>query len=552
MQNISPKQPFLRADGFAGFLFVAVLAAAYVFWGFPSGFIQGTSSFWQMETQDITVYVAGFMAFFQEPWHWPLLRIQSVNWPEGTLATFVDAIPLYALLLKLLVPASAGPFNPYGAWIGLCLVFQAVGAWWTLREAELDSWPALLALTCLLLTMPIMQHRLGHVSLFSQWILVFALALLLRSQRQGYTSAGWCGLLLCAVYINIYLTIMAALIYMADLMQHLARPTLRRWLFWPILTVVLAGSTMLVTMWPLPGHHQAQDGGFGVYSMNLLAPLTGSQFFPLRNATISDPQAVEGFNYLGLGVVLLLIWLAADQIAFRWRPDGGRPRPLLTRSAPFWAMMALMTIYALSNKVYWGSVNVISWPLPDFTAAITGSFRASGRFFWPVVYAVTVFGVIAVARRFDGRSLAILLGVVTVLQVADRWTAIQSLYGRDMATDGFRLNRHDWETALGPTPETLYFYPKMRCAKNSSFYDTLLPVMRYAAERGINISTGYIARYAPDCNAMQDEARSSDPAHSAYVFVRSEYSAETISEWLPQASAWQCTPVDFATVCTAR
>lgn len=540
----------LRPNGLAGLILVMCMAVAYINWGFPKGFITGTSPYWRMETQDITAYVAGFMAFFQEPWQWPLLRIESINWPEGTLATFVDAIPLFALLLKLLVPANVGPFNPYGYWIGLCLVLQAVGGWWALREAAVNRWPALIALSCLLLTMPILQHRLGHVSLFSQWILVFGIALTLRSERLGKTSLGWGALALCALYINVYLLAMTCLLYVVDLWRHRFKPSFLRWACWPVVTLVIAAISLLVTMWPMPGHHLAQDEGFGIYSMNLLAPITGSRFFTLTSPTVSEPQAVEGFNYLGIGVMVMLGWL--------WGARGQAlattetPTAVLSRARAFWGLMLLLTLYALSNRVSFGNIQILEWVLPDRAKLVTGPLRASGRFFWPVVYVVTIFGVIASARRLKHRVFLILMVTVTALQITDRWTGIQALYGKGMPTDAFHLDHDAWKRALGDSTKTIYFYPKMRCAKQSSFYDTLLPTMRYAAEHGMKITSGYIARYAPDCAAMATESRSSDPSQSAYVFVNNDYTQEEIRALLPQAKAWTCDVVDFATVCSAH
>lgn len=543
----------LDANGVGGLLLALVLALAYVRWGFPPGFIRGVSSFWLMETQDITQYVAGFMAFFQEPWRWPLLRIERLNWPEGTLATFVDAIPLYALLLKALVPTSVGSFNPYGFWIGLCLLLQAVGGWWALREAQVNRWAALLALTVLLLTMPVLQHRLGHVSLFSQWMLVFALALTLRSERLGQTSAGWCLLLLCGLYINIYLTAMAALLYVADLWRHRWQPTPLRWLFWPVLTLVLAGLTMPVLMWPLPGHHLASDGGFGLYSMNLLAPLTGSRFFSFNHPVVNEAQAVEGFNYLGMGVIVMLGWLWAMRPRFAHEAPGAEPpRPILLEAAPFWVALGIATVYALSNTVTLGNATLLTWELPEMAKGITGQFRASGRFFWLVVYTAVVFGTIALCRRLTGGRLILALGIVVFLQLADRYPAIKTLRGLAAPPTALALNLPAWQEALGDTTQTIYFYPKLRCGRNASFYETLLPVMRYAAERQIRLTTGYIARYAPDCTAMADEARAASPVQSAFVFVNSEYTADQIKAMLPAAPDWRCQVVDFATVCRAH
>lgn len=547
MPFLSRYARLFQPNGLLGLVLALALSLSYVTWGFPSGFIRGVNSYWLMQTQDISQYVSGFMAFFQEPWQLPLLRIDSLNWPEGTLATFVDAIPLYALLLKALVPDSVGPFNPYGFWIGICLVLQGIGGWWALREAQVNRWSALLGLTALLLTMPVLQHRLGHVSLFSQWILVFALALTLRSERLGQTSAGWCLLMLCGLYINIYLTAMAALLYVTDLWCHRGQPTLRHWLLWPLVTMAIAGITMPVLMWPLPGHHLASDGGFGLYSMNLLAPLTGSRFFSFSNPVVNDAQAVEGFNYLGMGVMAMLGWLWACRRHFA--KSNERIQPILADSTPFLVALCIATIYALSNTVTLGSSTLLTWEVPDIAKSITGQFRASGRFFWLVVYTAVIFGVVALSRRMPGWRLSVVLALVVFLQLADRYPAIKTLRGLAAPPTAFTLNLPVWQKALGDSTQTIYFYPKLRCAKNSNLYETLLPVMRYAAEHQIRLSTGYIARYAPECEAMITEARESNPTHSAYVFVNSEYSPDQISAMLPNAPDWHCNIADFATIC---
>lgn len=545
MKRLSPlSEPSLSANGLAGLAAVLLATVFYIMRGLPEGFVTGHASFWLMQTQDITQYVSGFMAFFQDSWRWPLLRIDSINWPEGTLATFVDAIPLYALILKLVVPSSVGPFNPYGAWIAVCLLLQGIGGWWALREAGINRWSALVALTGLLLTTPVLQHRLGHVSLFSQWILVFALALTLRSQRLGFTSAGWCALMICALYINIYLTAMAALLYVADLWQHRALPNLRRWLLWPLLAIGLAMLTMPLLMWPLPGHHLARDGGFGLYSMNLLSPLTGSRFFSFSKPFMNEAQAVEGFNYLGAGVLVMLGWLWITRSRF------AGVKPILTNPVPMIMALVVATVYALSNRISLGDNLLLEWVVPGRADALTGQFRASGRFFWLVVYTASIFGVIALARRFNGWQLVTVLGLVLGLQLADRYPALLTLRALAAPPDAFKLSQYEWGEALGKDTDTIYFYPKMRCAKNSSLYDTLLPVMRYAAQRHINLTTGYIARYAPDCAAMAQEAQNSRPANSAYVFVNSEYTEDEIASYLPKSASWRCRQVDFATVCT--
>src|SRR4029077_19971978 len=179
------------------------LAAVWIHWFLPRGFVRGVSSYWQSDVSDTTVYVAGFNAFASEPWAWPLLKIRSLNVPEGTLATFVDIIPLYASGLKLVVPRDRLPFNPFGWWIGLDYLLMAVGAWWTLREARLSQYGVLVVFTSFVLFTPALNGRvlLGHVSLTSHWLILFALALYLRSGRYGGPGLWpWAALLFATFY----------------------------------------------------------------------------------------------------------------------------------------------------------------------------------------------------------------------------------------------------------------------------------------------------------------------------------------------------------------
>lgn len=104
----------LDSTGRAGFAFAVAFGLFFVLRHFPLDFILGTNSYWQTEVEDVTQYFAGFNAFFNAPFSFPLLAFDSINYPQGTRATFVDAIPLYAFLLKVFVPKSFAPFNPLG------------------------------------------------------------------------------------------------------------------------------------------------------------------------------------------------------------------------------------------------------------------------------------------------------------------------------------------------------------------------------------------------------------------------------------------------------
>lgn len=527
-------------DGLAGLLLAFALGVGFVVLTFDAPFVLGISSYWQTEVDDVTQYIAGFNMYFAAPWQYPLLAFDSLNYPHGTRATFVDVIPLYALLLKLLVPANLAPFNPFGFWVALCFVLQAVGAWWLSRELRVNSWAFLASLVIFLLVSPALMARLGHISLMSHWILLFALALYIRSRRlQVLPVAAWAALLVPAFYVNIYLFAMASGIYLATLLSGgICRD--RRTVVAFLLPFVGLFATLFATLLPLPAGEVTRESGFGYYSMNLLAPLLGGRLFQVHAS--EAPGQYEGFNYLGLG--LLIAFVGASRICHK---EGWT---LARRHWPLLMLMLGYTTYALSSQIYFGSTQILTIKYPKILDAITSQFRASGRFFWPVAYCVAIFALVVLHRRLSRGAFVATALILVSLQLADlkdRHTALKTTSAREHKQ---QMDYMAWNAALGGRIRTLYFYPKFKCGAHPP-HDSLLPVMKYAAERGYKLNTGYIARYTPICDNIAAEIAASALDASAYVFVKKEFeSVDKVRSLLPADAALQCQDVDFAFVCT--
>lgn len=539
-----------HTQGLVGMVAVMLLAAAFVGMVFGPTFVSGHSSFWQTDAEDITQYMAGFNMYFAAPWRFPVLAFDSLNFPQGTRSTFVDAIPLYALLLKVVIPASWAPFNPYGAWVALCFVLQAIGAWWIARELGARSWSFLLSLAIMLMTMPALISRIGHTSLMSHWIVLFAIALYLRGSRQGrLATVGWCVLLVSAFYINIYLFAMASAIYAAAIVFSLKRNWLLPggWARASLRTLVPAAlpavallATLSLTLLPLERGGVMREWGFGYYSMNLLSPIAGG--YIVRLTVPVGPGQYEGFNYLGLGV------LAALALVLSQTGPRARFGQIVRRHAALAWLMALFAVYALSSQIYLAQTQIATVTYPDIAGAVTSQFRASGRFFWPVGY-LLVIGLwwLMYQQRANKRFLVVAVAL-TALQAVDLLEVFRNLQSTLARPPAVHLKHEAWNAAIPEHVRSLYFYPKFKCAKNPA-HTSLLPVMHYASVRGLNLNTGYIARYTPACDDMAREIAGSIPTESAYVFVRSEFpDTGRIRSLLPGTSA-QCTELDFALVC---
>jgi hypothetical protein len=536
-----------RADGIAGLTLVLGLAFAWVLWLLPPGFVRGVSSYWQTDVTDTTQYVSGFNAFASESWAWPLLKIRSLNVPDGTLATFVDIIPLYASGLKLLVPRERLPFNPFGYWIGLDYLLMAVGAWWALREARLSRYGALFVFTSFVLLMPALNGRvlLGHVSLTSHWLILFALALYLRSGRCGRPGPWpWTALLFGAFYVNLYIFVMIGLVFVADAARFVSARGCRRTVGHVLLPPALILASLPLTMLPLSHVPARPEEGFGIYAMNLLSPfLDHGRLTSLITRGQAQPRQghYEGYNYLGVGLMLLI----GVAIALRLRHD----RAFFPRHWSLLAACVLATVYAASNRVYVGQRLVLEWPLPAFLEWPVGNLRASGRLFWPVGYALVCFAVVTSARWLPPRRLALVLALALGLQ----WFDLEPLRG--IVHTGLRrpasriVDGALWDGALGPHVRTIYLYPKFGCGRDPEEFRGYVAVQRYAAERRLRLNTAYIARYHPPCDTGPREIAATDPTSSIYVFLRGEAVTASPADYFPAGARLQCRELDVAVAC---
>lgn len=531
--------------GPAGLALAALLALAVAYAVFGLPFMRGLSSFWLREDGDITQYITGFNAFVREPWHWPLLRLESVNWPDGTLATFLDTVPLYALVLKLFAHGSGLPFrNPYPAWLMLCYLLQGAGAWWLCREARLRSWVALAVLTVLLATFPALTYRIHHTSLMSQWMLLFALALYVRGTRLDRLAGwGWTALLVLGFYVNIYLFCMASFLFAADLLRQWRRHSLLHVAPAALGAPLLLGLSLLVTMLPLASGGGGGEWGFGYYSMNLLAPFAGGKLLQWPHAIANGGQG-EGFNYLG--VFLLGFTLYALQLRRRHDPD------FWPRHRALQAVLALLALYALSNAVYLGELLVLRLDLPEWAEEFTQQMRASGRFFWPVGYAVVVFTVITV-QRYAGRwRAAALLLALAWLQLWDLQPHHEAARANTVLAAPSRIDQQQWNAFLGPDTASLQVYPPFGCGKSEATL-TVLPAMRYAVAHQLPISSGYVARARKNCDNIPSQiARAAAPG-TAFMFIKADFAAmEQAEQLLGGAASAQCVEGGMAWLCKRK
>jgi hypothetical protein len=453
-----------------------------------------------LESGDPATHYLGWAFFRHAPWTFPLGLNPAYGLELGSAIIFSDSNPLLALLFKPFSAWLPETFQYFGIWLLMCFVLQAWFAW---KLMGLVTPSVLLGLlgTGLFLFSPPMFLRMGsHLSLAGHFLILAALYLALLPNVARRRLA-WGSLLAATALVHAYLLAMVALIWVADLVGR----TFKHQLKWRTALIELALLFLLVSVccWQA-GYFSVGDGtvsaGFGLYRMNLLAPIDANGWSLVLPNLPEGSGDYEGFNYLGAGLLLLAI--CAGVVLFRRTTGVGNT----LRGLPVLLLTLIgLTLFALSNDIGVGRFGFHYW-LPERFVDRANIFRASGRMFWPVFYAIVLVVIYLVVRGHRPRVAACLLALAMCVQVVDTqdgWAGLRQ--NRMMA------KASQWSTPLRDPfwASAALHYAKVRSLQPQNQSDTWQPIANYAASHGLKTDTAYLGRMSSKAleRARQNAAR---------------------------------------------
>ncbi len=458
---------------------------------------------------DLAQSLSGWYAFANEPWHFPLLRIQSLDYPIGTNLMQTNGIPLLGLFFKLVHGILPTGFNYFGLAMLFCYVTQGVAATTLALSLRQKNLLATLCFTLFAISAPILNSRIaGEESLAFQSLLLFALALYFFNQHQACSFLKlnvYFGLLLgLSLLIHPYLTAMCYPFYLIALLKH---PLNFKTFKVVLITHALLGLEFFC--FGLGASYKTQ--GFGLYNMNLLAPFYGG-YFGTGNIDL-NPFQEEGFSYLGLGLMALCLITVA---AFSKK----ELHTLLKRHKNLLIVALLFLIYALYGHLGVGKLELINLPTPK-NCFITWDFRSNGRFFWPCFYLLMSFAIGGLIKQAPKAACIILpLGLIVQLWDVSGYFASTRAHLKTVFSISNTLQADQAIIHQMQQSTLVIYYPKFDCDMSYSEYHLLIKTQELAAIAGVPINTAYVAHV----NAAVEKPRCGDdspkyPEHSPQLLV---------------------------------
>jgi hypothetical protein len=496
------------------------VVGGHAFWRFPKGIVSGSE-------MDMAQVLTAYFYYVQSPWHLPLFYVSALGTPSGTNIILMDAVPVVALAGKLIRSITGTVPSLFGAYLFLCFALPGVMMTLVLIAAKIRYALAAIIGAVFANTMPALLWQWGHIALEAHFLLIGALALYLFSLRKNSWSSlagGWIIYLSVSYLTNIYLFTMIGAVWLCAIIQRRLNKlaTTQEVLGTGVLTLALVMGVIALSGQFGPGGGVPLFDYYGFHSMNLLSP-----FVPQKSGLLPGLGGIidatggqyEGFNYLGLGLLLAtLIVLPAEVDWFRRN---------LRRHIALFVVFVMLTAFAVSNRVFIGHWLLLAVPMPHLQRVL-GIFRSSGRFFWLISYAQIAIVLVLAFRRARPRT-ALCLAAAAVLQVCDvqplRAELIASI-AAERAPD--KLDPDQLAHLIGGASH-IEVVPSMQCSTNGDQNWANMELMLAAARANVPTNTVYLARQSYGLS-MSDVLRAPFRADEMLEARRAAYCKQEVEQ----------------------
>lgn len=397
---------------------------------------------WLLVGDDRGQSAAGTAAYLRAATGWPGLRQPLLASPEGMTLLFTDSIPLIGLLAKPFAAWLPHDIQFLGPWLLLCVVLQAVFGWLLLRPRAPDALSAWIG-TALLVLMPMLVNRYGHASLCAQWLVLWALWVLVDPERSR-RPLWWVAVLGVAAMIHMYLLLMVTGIWGSAMFARLWRETGRGRTLAGALPVVAVVAAILVWHGVFAGSY-ASTGTYGAFPMALDAwwNVANPGYTALLPASEGhDGRGYEGLQYLGAGLLALVVVAGVAVVRDR---TTARDAQRLAWLVP---VFAIVLIVAVGPQPYWRSLPLTTFALPQRIVDLLDPVRAAGRLMWPATYAIALAAILIVLCL---RHATLVLAGALMLQIVD----LAPMLAAVRATSAAAAEPETWRRTRDPRWQTL-------------------------------------------------------------------------------------------------
>tara|TARA_B100000686_G_scaffold153657_1_gene161123 strand:+ start:2802 stop:4526 length:1725 start_codon:yes stop_codon:yes gene_type:complete len=452
---------------------------------------------------DLAFTWLGWVFFKSAPFfQLPFFATPGYGLDGGSNIVFSGSIPLFALIFKPFSNYLPYDFQYYGIWIYSSIFLHC---YFSKKILEIFTNDKILIslMTVLFVTSPVFLHRvyIPHIGLLAQWLLLFSIYLLLR---KNFCYKFWSINLALSLLVHGYLFMFSLILFSTDLIiKNKIKLNLDSFKIFYVYFSMLA---LMFVLGYFSGDSGGISGGYGYYSMNLnsLINPSGIHFSEWSSILPNLPTRplekfyadYEGFNYLGLGLLILVPFalFKINKLISLLKENRKKTIVILI-------MMLMVSLMAISNHVGVGD-NAYVFGIGSELTSYLSNFRASGRFFWINYYLIYCFIFLGIAKFYPRRFAILLLIFAISFHLYDTKENIYMIKERFALSSNYNRAHLDlekteysifWKKIAENYKEINMIYPEVIPTDENIFRLTY-----FAAKNELKINAGYFARINRD------------------------------------------------------
>ena len=412
------------------FLFISFICLAAVI-GIDNINFQNTA--WVHNGSDQSTIQLGWYFFLNDVWRFPLGNNPNYGEELSLSIAFSDSIPILALFFKLFKSAISTNFQYFSFWYFICFYLQLFFSFKILKKFSNSDSYSLVGSIFFLIT-PIFIFRMNwHLAEAGQWLLLCTLYLAFFS-KVDKARFFWILLIILSVLISYNFTTVILIVY--SFLRIFNFFVKKESVFIPIKDFITIGALLLLTLYVI-GYFEirlldALGVGYGIYKLNLVSifdpintinNISWSWFLP--DIRLSRGEELEGFNYLGLGQIAMLLFAL---VLFINKNNQTSLFSIKNNKAikAFVIISLFITLWALSNKISLGPYTLLEIPLHKYIFGIFSIANKTGRTFWIVNYFLLILSLIIIYKCFSKKNSLLIIILFLIIQIADTSAGLKS------------------------------------------------------------------------------------------------------------------------------
>lgn len=393
-----------------------VLGAVLFLFIYGASVLNVTNDAWLMNASgDLSAHYEGWLFFRASAWHFPLGLIDGITYPHSFSVVYMDSIPILAVFFKLLSPILPATFQYIGIYGLLTYILQAFLGYKIIYQKTKNKYAGFVGSIFFTLSSTMLQRMFGHEALAFHPILLMAIYIYIKKAEYKEKKLDvllWSALLALACTIQAYFVPMVFVFILAFYCDEIIT---RKW-YMALLKIIVPVILLVFTMYLFGyfyGTHELSAGGLGDFNSNLnvLFNDMGTSYFDYLLGKKST-GIWESYAYLGFGAIVISFLAILGMIRKK------QYKAFSKKYIPTVLLISAFVVMAVQPSVKLGNHLFFKIEYSENFANMLSTFRANGRFMWPIMYLIMCFGIAYVVNHFK-RFGMFLLVLCAVFQIAD-------------------------------------------------------------------------------------------------------------------------------------